>query len=183
MATRRLKVDDRRSIIQACLNDTFKAREEELTKLITHLSGLVYKRAMPEGFTGTPASWYKTATLITVFDETWAMVSLPLDSKPAPYCSLSGYHKIIINVQRDKLDHAEKRMVDSVIKEKDQLSKDREILDKKLQSVVAVSTLKQLEDAWPEGKKFYAFLYNTDNLPAVSSHDLDQTIAQMKKGG
>ena len=190
MKSKRLTNNDISKIKKDCLNDIFKKREQTINQKKQLIAEKIYHEIIPPDFHPIESQnhWFASARGIDIFDgyqHYWGHTfSDSSRSRPTPHFLIRYASGGNIRVKLDDLSPLLQKEIKALTQKEDALAKDRTEVTKQLdQALWNCNTSKQLKDTWPEGEKYYAFLFNESQtlLPAVSIDKLNTLIAEVKK--
>ncbi len=189
----RLTKTEKNDIIDRAVKDTFQARKQLLqrdTNLAAHaLYDAVFPKEIRDKMKALPQGWMPTTTTIRINNyknpptvETAAHYYKRFPVEPAVVLPYEVLNKDIhINYDDPAQAAAIQTLYDLGVREK-KLSEEVSCLRQALQQLIyPVTTDKKLIEIWPEGVKYMTPIDTTENLPAVTSTQVVELMAEFKE--
>lgn len=178
----RLTQDIRDRIRNKAVDATFKPKSEEIRKREAKLGVECYNAVFPKKIRDAvalvPDGWLRTCSCLRFNAGGWNVGLNVGKELPTPQSSGCG---VLGNLSGDLADK-----VQAFAQEKNQLQEDFSAARVKMLGFLeGFTTFKKLEEAWPEGKKFYAE-FNADrpskNVPAVITKEINDMLGIKARG-
>lgn len=176
-----LTKDLREKIARKAANATFDPKKDDLKKRENKLAIECYNHVFPkkvrDAIAGVPEGWLRTCDCLKFNASGWTVTLNAGKQMPTPansYCSLLG-----------SIDGELGKKVQDFSQDKKTLEDDwRTAAIKLIGFLEQFRNFKKLEEAWPEGKKFYAE-YNAErsaaNVPAVITKEINAMLGLKDK--
>jgi len=171
----------RERIAKKAVNDSYKSKSDDLKKRETKLAIECYNHVFPKKVRDAvailPQGWLRTCSCLRFNANGWS-VSLNAEKEMATpasaHCSTLG------NVDGELAEKVQAWAQEKKTAEENYILSYRKLLG----FLEQFTTFKKLEEAWPEGKKFYAE-FNADrpskNVPAVITKEINDMLGLKAK--
>lgn len=184
----KLTESTKNSIIDRTVRETLKSRREKLAKREDVLAGVIYSRLYPaeiiKKMNALPEEFFSQQRTMHLKDGARTF-DLDLLSPRKVSAADSKSWKNPLLVVCSKKDSGLTREATTIEEKAAALHDDERALRKKLSLFLAgITTMKRLEETWPEGKKFYAeeaAPAPLANPPAIISAEIDAMITAIGK--
>jgi len=168
--------DLRERIAQKAANATYTPKKDELKKQEAKLAIEAYNHIFPKKIRDAvalvPDSWFRTCSCLRFNAAGWSVTLCAGKEMPTPHsagCTNLG------SLTGDIADKVQKFSQEKKTLEENH----RAAYHKMVGFLEQFTTFKKLEEAWPEGKKFYAE-YNADRpksgVPAVITKEINEML-------
>jgi hypothetical protein len=177
----KLTKDLRERIAKRAVNDSYQSKADELKKREAKLGIECYNHVFPkkvrDAISSVPEGWLRTCSCLRFNAGGWNVnlnVGKEMATPAASHCSMLG-----------NIDGELAEKVQAYSQEKKTAEEAHRIAYHKLVGFLEqFTTFKKLEEAWPEGKKFYAE-FNADRpnsgVPAVITKEINDMLGLKAK--